>query len=255
MTHLFLMKQTTSFVFVYSLLCLWAPLVMIALLPFVITAAAFHWFHDRRSVITIENSLGAGSLAAVFVIFYAAGSGSANPSFWTMGAFEGYRKAWALVLFYLFAWGIYAAAVTPFVWRSESPYRVWFSCLGLTMGLLPLWSFGEWSDLLCRGSAPLMFLLLVFILRAVRHYWSENRRAAAVGLLCLLLPGAGSALLQIRMALVNYGRTRPVRSIVTYSHAYPNLGPDDTLFEKLLRRSLPERPRSERGGPPPRQHP
>ena len=116
-----------------------------------------------------------------------------------------------------------------------------FSFLMLALAILPLRLFGEWSDLLCRGSAPLMFLLLVFLLKAMYHYWHHHQKIRSIFLLCLLISGTASALLINSVSLhpAFYGRTEAIKPLLSYQSIYPNFGPDDTLFNHLFRRALP----------------
>jgi len=251
MMHLFLEQKIKQIVFIFSLLCLWGPLVMIALLPFILVTGVTQLFASSllgkrwRDLLSFENTIGAGSLACVFVIFYLSGSSASNPSFW-MARIVDWHKQWDLILvFYLAAWGIYALALIPFILKSEISTRIWFACLVFALAILPLRIFGLWSDLLCRGSAPLMFLLLVFFLRAIHYYWHDHQKIRAVILLCLLVPGTATAFLINSVSSRNtyYGQTELVKPLLSYAYKddfYENFGPDDSLFNHLFRRSLPD---------------
>jgi hypothetical protein len=238
MMFLFLQKNVRSFVFVYALLFLWAPLVMVALLPFVL--GAFVFSKNRRELFTVENLLGGGSLAAVFVIFYLGGSMEANPAYWLFDAVDWRKNGDLLLVFYLAAWGIYALALIPFLLTGDMNTRVWSGILVCALAIFPLRIFGEWSDLLCRGSSALMFLLLVFLLRAVHDTWHRSQKMRAALLFCVLLPGMASALLINKVSLTYYGQTEAVRPLLSHKSIYPNFGPDDSLFNRLFRRALPE---------------
>lgn len=236
--HLFLQKQFKHIVFVYTLLCLWGTLVMLALLPFVLLILLASLF-KKYDLLSFENTFGAGSLALVFVIFYLAGSTDANPTYWLFEVIE-WHKNWDLVLvFFLAAWLVYVLALLPYISQCDTDVRICFGALVVALAVLPLKIFGEWSDLLCRGSAPLMFLLLVFLLKAIHYYRHNHRPFHAMALCCLLIPGSASALLINNVSLMYYGQTEPVKSLLTYQSIYPNFGPDNTLFNKLFRHGLP----------------
>jgi len=115
--------------------------------------------------------------------------------------------------------------------------RYWFLCLIVALLVLSLKKFGAYSDLLCRGSAPLMFLLLVFMLQALKHYWRQQHYAPVVAIVVLLLMGSGSALLQFRTAYLHRDEINLTGDIVTYSYASENLGADDSVFNRYLRRA------------------
>jgi len=77
-THLYLEEKKRQIMFVYALLCLWVPLVMIALLPFIILLITTQFRKQSRDLFTIENTIGAGSLALLFIVFYL-GGGKCRP--------------------------------------------------------------------------------------------------------------------------------------------------------------------------------
>ena len=134
---------------------------------------------------------------------------------------------------------MYVLVLLPFLTNADHKNKTGFIALCIALLLLPCGMFGQWSDLLCRGSAPLMFLLLVFLLRAVHYYW-ENRQWKMITLLvCLFVTGSGSAIMANRVSLQHYGETQPVNALASYPNAYPNFGPDGSLFERWFRRKLP----------------
>jgi len=237
MTYLFLKKQTNQIVFIYALLCLWSPLIMIALFPFVFLTISSQLLNNKwRDTITLENTLGAAALTILFVSFYLGGSPDAIPTSFILSNFDWPAKGWVLALFYLSAWGAYTITQVPSVTQHDTNRLLWFICLIVTLFLLPLETFGTYSDLLCRGSAPLMFLLLVFILQAMSHYWLQKRYLMLCVLISLVVLGSGSSLLQFRTAFNQYGKKAIIGSIVDNNYANENLGRDDTFFNRHFRR-------------------
>lgn len=238
--HLFLQQQYRHFLFAYTLLCLWGTLVMIALLPLVIISIiiALSGKH-QRTLFSIPNIAGAGSLAIIFILFYLGGSTAHNPSAWLFDAVNWRGQYDLLLAFYLANWGCYALLAIPHITRSDIRTRTWFAALLLALVLLPLRIFGEWSDLLCRGSTVLMFLLLVFNLGAIAGDWQSGHRIRSTALVILLVCGSGTALLIQKVSIANYGETQPVQSLLDYpeKRIYPNFGPDDSLFNRWLRRT------------------
>lgn len=239
LTFLYWQKRFAQFVFVYSLLCLWAPLVMIALLPFVAAATLPILLKNWQDVITLENVLGAGTLTLLFLSFYLAGSTLHNPSEWIWVDHKPLAvKLLVLAVFYLFSWGLYTLAISPALKKTEWRYRYWFWVLVASLLVLPLRSYGAYADLLCRGSAPLMFLLLVYVLRALSFYQNAQQKPRQLLIIVLLLAGSASALSQHYVAITNYGITQPVGKVTDYRYAKECLGPDNTFFEKYFRKAL-----------------
>jgi hypothetical protein len=241
LTYLFVSRQLWAWLFVYALLALWAPFAMIALFPFVWLALIPERLSDWRQVITFENTAGALALAAVFIVFYLSGSTTQNLSFWLFSRLSGPTHYALLAVFYLCGWGLYALIIAPAVRHETTMYRRWFQCLMIALLLLPVYVFGDFADLLCRGSAPLMFVLLMFLLRALRDYQAERQWVRTGGLVFLLCVGSGSALRQNIPAIKHYGQAQPVLSVADYKNAFPNLGPDNTLFNRWFRKALPPR--------------
>lgn len=239
--HLHNEKKYDSFLFSYALLCLWAPLVMIAIVPLTILLVARQAIINIRSIITAHNAIGSLLLAVLFMAFYLGGSANANPSFWIFDRFTSSADWKHLFLLYFTGWGLYAMAIIPFIAKQPKATKHLFFFLILSLTILPWRTFGEYGDLLCRGSSPLMFLLLIFLLQAIHHYRHSGKKFIAAFMLCLLIPGSLSSIFLNISALANYGRTQPIASIITYPNAYPNLGPDNTLFNRWFRRKIPEK--------------
>jgi hypothetical protein len=243
LTFLFLRQQLRQIVFIYSLLCLWAPLAMLALLPFIAAATLPVLFRQPKQLLTLENVLGAGSLTIIFLSYYLAGSAINNPNDWIwVDELPLSFKLFTLSLFYLFTWGLYVLAISPAIKQADKPHRFWFLVLLLAMFALPLHSYGNYNDLMCRGSAPLMFLLLIFVLRSLAYYRLHRQTGRIVLLGFLLLAGTGSALSQLYVAINQYGITQPVRKVTDYRESRETLGPDGTFFEKYFRKPLASTP-------------
>jgi hypothetical protein len=239
--HLHNEKRYDAFLFIYALLCLWAPLVMIAILPLIFITMIHQTTTNIYSILTIPNIIGSFSLAVIFITFYIGGSANSNPSFWIFDRLTSNADWKHLFLLYFTGWGIYTLAIIPFIAKQPNATKHLFFFLIISLIILPWRTFGEWGDLLCRGSSPLMFLLLIFLLQAIHHHWHSGRKNIAALMLCLLIPGSLSSVILNASALANYGRTQPIASIITYPNAYPNLGPDNTLFNRWFRRQIPEK--------------
>jgi len=236
LTHLFMAQRFSTVVFVYALLCLWAPLPMMALSPFLFLTIARALRSNWRSLFTSANTVGAGSLALVFLVFYTSGSAGHNLSFWLFERVDSGQELIVLLLLALCGWGLYALWGAP---PKNTLWRTWFHCLVAALALLPLYLFGDFSDLLCRGSAPLMFLLLVFLLRTLDPGRRQRQGFRTFLLWGLLLLGSASALQQLGIAWQHRGHREPVSRIPEAGHAFPNLGPDGTPFEHWFRKKLP----------------
>jgi hypothetical protein len=190
--------------FVYGLYALWAPLLLLAVLPLMlllyVSASRLQW----RSAWSAENMLGGGFIAVVFGVFYLSGNALTNPSGWLWRMID-VSVHWPVVLLMQWlSWGIYVLLLLPGILLIEPAQRRGFLPLVMALAFLPLYWYGEWADLMCRGSAPLMFLLLVFIVRVANLMCQQQRVAYACVLILMLIPGSVSALRHMDQSLKYY---------------------------------------------------
>jgi hypothetical protein len=215
----------------YALLCLWTPLIMLGLFPLVLGVTLLE-ARRIRELLEIPSLFAVLGLTPLFLAYYAGGSALRNPQRWTLAHLEG--GDWLVfLLFHLWTWGLYLASAWPALRSGSTQQRTYAGLLAANFILLSLVVYGLWSDLICRGAAPLSFCLLVVVLRAWSHYRETNRSWLLALLGVWMLLGSASALLQNRVALARYGAIRePVPS--TQYDLF--LGPDDSLFGRYLRR-------------------
>jgi len=239
LTFLFFRQQLSSLLFVYALLCLWSPLIMLALSPFMLLAMGWGYRHKQQGMFTFQNTFGAFSLAIIFLVFYFSGGTRDIPHEMIFNKLDWSKHGDALAIFYLASWGLYGM-VAATGWKRYTPVeKNWLAVLLFALIVLPTQIFGAFNDLLCRGSAPLMFLLLVFLLRNFAIARQEKRKTPQLILCVLFVLGSGSALLQHHTAIERYGQQKPTATITTYAYASENLGPDNSLFERWFRKDLP----------------
>ena len=230
-------RKTTLLIFSYALLCLWSPTAMLALFPLILSITVLNLRHDFAGLFSFPNLFAVVLLTPLFLIFYTSGSALSNPYHWT--AAELRPGQWLLFgLFHLLTWGLYLISCLPFL-RHQPSREQWLA--GIVVAnfcLLSLLVYGEWSDLICRGAAPLSFCLFVMVLRAGDHYLHSGRNGLSLMLTLCLLAGSGSALLQNRNAFLRYGETERAIRGDQYSLSYQFLGPDDSRFGHYLRKPL-----------------
>ncbi len=231
-TSLFWQRRFESLVFAYSLLFFWSPLIALGLLPYLAVLLAASARHRWRELLSLQNLLAPAVLLVLFALFYAGGSAGTNPIAWIPSRVK-LAQADFVLLFYGLGFGVHLLAIAPTLRHFTPPQRV--TLLALTANLLvaPLVSYGAFSDLFCRATAPLMFLLLVVGLRAAERYRPLVRRCL---LLPLLLLASGSAVHQFQTSIHDFGATQRPVSAPHYHFAYENLGPDSSFFARHLAR-------------------
>ena len=230
-------KKFTHIVFIYTLLALWSPFVMIGMAPLIALVIFQTIITRNQSILTLENIVGSSALLLLFMSFYLGGSAGENPSFWIFTLFDRPEKWLAFLIFLLAGWGCYALAITPYIATRPSSEKKWFFFLIISLAMLPLKTFGTYNDLFCRGNAPLLLLLMILILKSIHHYWINAKKILVLMLIILLVPGFLSAITQHTRALLLYGQTQPITTVVNFKYGWENLGADNTFFGKYFRRN------------------
>lgn len=235
LVHLYLSKQSRSLLFVFALLSLWSPFVMLGMSVVILMMLVDFAKKDWRRVVTFENTLGALTLCLVFMVYYLGGSAGKNPSIATFTRLVTAREYLATGLLLIAGWVIYAAFIWPYIRKQDAANRWLFGSLLISLLLLPLWIFGSYNDLLCRGSAPLMLLLFVYYLKAVQDYWQRKCRWMIIAAVLLFAIGSLSALQQHTKAVYFYGAIQAPATVTQFKYGWENLGPDNSVFGRYMR--------------------
>lgn len=235
LTHHFEKGNTRQAVFIFALLSVWAPLVMIGFFPMVAGAALLTLRQNWRNILTPANTLGAGLIASVFLVFYASGSMRENNSFWL---FHSGNPIETSILF-MTAWGFFGLAIAWHMPHMDNQEKTQAILLTIAATLLLIKTYGPFNDLLCRGSAPLMFVTLILLLRIARRHLTSHAPGKFALMMALMVPGFLSASLQINTAIEDYGHMEPATPIATVPAPNPNLGNDNHWFTHYLARKHP----------------
>lgn len=245
MTYLFFTGNTRNLAFVFCLMCLWSPLVMLSMTGFMVIALLHDNPLHQRDWLAVRNTLNAAVIAAFFLLYYLGGSALINVSGWLLPALNLHTQWITLLLFYLCTWGVYAAVLLQYRRALNKRQHLWLCGLLITMTLLPLYRYGEYSDLLCRGAAPAMFLLMILLLQRIKAQWAEKRYFTITVLAVLFSLGSVSALLQLYVGIKYYGETEDIIPVTSYQYAKENLGIDNSLFGMLFRKHVMPSPQGD----------
>jgi hypothetical protein len=238
LTRSFFVGRLRQVCFVYALAAFWSPMNLIAGAPFPLALLVRAGVRGLLPFLSFENVVAGGSMLAVFGLYYAGGTAYTNPASWLWTNIDPSQDWWLLLVFHTFSWGIYASVVIASWRRLGSDERFWFATLATSLVLLSSWQYGTYNDLLVRGSASLMFLLLVYFLRCMRSAWRAGTRAAATGMLMLAVPGSLSAALHLRRSVAHSHEQWAPQSIANYSGGWQFLGGTDSFFARHLSREV-----------------
>lgn len=230
MTHAFRHGHERGVLVPYTLLAFWSPMIMVALLPFMLLATLHRGLASLRAVLSWHGVLLALAVVGVCALFYLAGSTLHNPLFLVAARLK-MPMLVVLPLMMLFAWGIYLLAIVGTRLAGNTALdRRWFAGLLFTLLVLPQTSYGSFNDLLCRGAAPLMLLLCVYYWRALVASPPFTRLL----LVLVLLPGTLSAACQMTRSIDNYHVQRAPMHIPDYDWGWEFLGSGDAFFMQHL---------------------
>jgi hypothetical protein len=211
-------------------------MIMLAFFPCFIAICIINT-RERGAIqlLSPQNLFAAMFLAPLFLIFYSSGSALTNPFHWVITLLHGSDIVWLLV-FYMVTWGLYIFACAPYILQLGREQKFFVFALLVNFVLLSQFIYGEYSDLMCRGSASLSFCLFVLIALAWKNYQLQGRWFWKFMLIFVFLLGAGSAILQNETALQNYGELQaPMRADQSgYSSEY--LGRNDSFFGQYFRK-------------------
>lgn len=194
--------------FFLSLTALWSPFVMLGAIPYIIGELAWDTGSMRKKAadyISMLNLCG-GLLLAVCGIFYLSKSYPSPLPFVPVeqglifsspvvpGLSVG-ETLFLLALFCVLEYGIYALLIH----QSHLPFnakerRLFLISVGI-LTLLPFFRYGFWNDLAMRASLPALFLLAVFLTRAL--YYPATRKSIRLLIVASLLIGALNVAVEI----------------------------------------------------------
>ena len=173
-----------------AMILLWSPFVALGLVPL----ALFGAYKSRWAGLShYSNTVIAPCLAAIALIYYSA-SAFKFP-FEVFPLLTGGRTIGILLLFYLLEFGIYASICRPEEGDRPPILKPWWTLALACLLVLPLFRFGDYNDLLMRGSIPALFIFWIFILRYLLNYRNHVSRTAILGL--ALMVGSVSSLIEL----------------------------------------------------------
>lgn len=224
--------RTRQAAFIFSLLSLWAPFVMIGLFPMIAGSLLLHGKKHAADVFTPANTLGAIMTVALLFVFYASGSMQKHDSLWLFSS----KNHNEVLLMFVLSWGIFGMIILKHIPLMKPTEKSWAVLLAIAVFMAMLKTYGPYNDLLCRASAPLMFITLTILLRIIGRLVAQKAMTQVVFIVFIMAPGFLSAILQMDTAIEDYGHMETGIDILSISGANPNLGDDNSLFRHYLAR-------------------
>ena len=220
-------------IFVYSLLALWAPMIILGLVIFPLVIILQGRMLAMRQAASFENI--AGGLMVVFVmgLYYLSATALTNPMGFVFFD-EGYKGFIWLLAFNFFGWGVYSFSLYPCIKKMDSVWKGFFYTICATFFMLSCIKYGSYNDLMIRNSAPLMFGLVIIFLKSIDFLISNNKKLHAAFLVFVMLPGVISSIVNVGSSLANYEERIPGESVVNYVGGWQFLGSTDSLYVRIF---------------------
>jgi len=235
-SYLFFQKKYGLFFFITACYAFWSPMMLLMMMPLCIAMLLVVEKNELLDFISFENTIGAGAIIALFACYYFSGSALSIPggAFWNDPDVA--QNSIKLPLLFLIPCGAYAGVILLFGGKYFSRIEFnWVKIMLLTLMVALLYRYGEYNDLMLRGVAPMMFVILFSMAILINRSLQDKRYALASFLALILLPGTGSALVLMKKSASNYHTQRQTISVKDYfSFNYEQLGKENTFFFKYL---------------------
>lgn len=192
-------RSSSRLILIYALSLLWSPFVTIGLTPLLLLAL----FRSRRKeLFHISNTVVAPVLGCLGVIYLMANQFTSPAK-----AFHVFKEMATIKLYLLFCFlefGAYALACRPSLKTKIPNTRAWWRMSLLCLLIFPMFRYGDFNDLLMRGSIPVLFIFWLFLIDNVLSIQTIRiRNLILVGLLCI---GSISSLIELsRSPFLSYG--------------------------------------------------
>jgi hypothetical protein len=188
-----------------------------------------------RLVLSIENLIAGVTIFLLLALYYFSGSaGGYNSLGFIWQKMDLFQRWWVFVVFHLLSWGVYAFIILTHWSQLSKSERYIVKSVFVSLFGLSLIYYGEYNDLLCRGSVSLQFVLLILILRSLKdNFFDRNKVKSGVAVLILLI-GSLSAVIHIQRAWLYKDKKIQAESVVNYKFGWEFLGRTDSFFVKYL---------------------
>jgi hypothetical protein len=210
LVHMILVPpRKTPSLFLWSTIALWSPFVMIGLAPFLLVELATAGGPLRKRLVRYVSwpNLWGLVMVAVIGLFYSAKLYPISPAlagdiphgFFLSFAPDGQAKLIGCALMLVFCvleFGLYGLLIRPADTSREARSKVLLlTTLGCLL-LFPLYRYGASNDFVMRSSIPALYVLAVFLGRALSG--RSLSRCRRVVLMMLLVLGSVTPLIELR---------------------------------------------------------
>jgi len=183
-------NSSSRIVLIWALSLFWSPFVFIGLTPFLFLAILRS---KRKELLHFSNIVIAPVLGLLGLLYFLSSKFSSPIKFFHVLQKPETIKLYLLVCFLEF--GAYALVCRPKLQTKNPNTKSWWYLSILCLLILPLFRYGDFNDLLMRGSIPALFIFWLFITDNVLSLKTMKIRSLIlIGLLCI---GSVSSLIEL----------------------------------------------------------
>jgi len=220
-----------------NLLFLWAlclfgvPFIFVVLIPII---AAGVYLNKGKKLFSFQNTICTPAIIFIFGTYFSSRIFKDPSGF--MGSNLNFNYIFVYILFIIFEFGLYAIILNKFFQKD----LIWKTTVS-SLILLPLFKFGGGNDLVMRGSAALLFIFFIYLIKFL--FGEEKAKLRKIFVIILLMIGAFTPLLEISRSITNYSVQIPrpenqlsVGDLAKYRNNNQYLGNPKAFFWKYLAR-------------------
>jgi len=220
--------------FHYALLALWSPMILLTLGIFILICFLLLPLGKKYMFFSWESLLGGGWILLILSFYYLGGAALSFPQGWVW-EFVSIAELWPVFLLgWFLSFGVFFFLCLV-DWKIMLLWeRKVLVALGVTSMILLSYKFGEYNDLLCRGSSALYFVLFCLLGRRYIRAITDKDYNLVARVSIVVIIGSVSFWLATSRAIAFYGEKRQAVSVPDYYYSYQFLGPDNSFFLKYL---------------------
>ena len=224
-------NSSRNLLFLWALCIFGVPLIFLAIIPIIF--AGIYKTKKQKELFSFQNFIAAPLIILVFMAYFS--SKAFKDPFNAMSDYM--LNPYFIIIYLLFIlieFGVYAIVIHKYFKNDV----IWNATL-ISMLLMPFIRIGGGNEFVMRGSACYLFILFIYIIRAV---WQKGlTKAEKSALAILFLVGAVTPFLEIKRSVTHYSAEIPalskqysVMDLYKYRNNHQYLGNKEAFFWKYL---------------------
>ena len=226
-------NSSKNLLFLWALCIFGVPFIFLAITPIIIAGIYKTGRKKLKELFSFQNFIAAPLIVLVFMAYFTS-KAFKDPCSAISDYIQNPYFIFTYLLFILMEFGLYVIVIHKY-FKNDI---IWNITL-ISMILMPLVRIGSANDFVMRGSACYLFILFVYIMKAI---WQNSlKKSKKAALLIFFLIGAFTPFLEIKRSVTHYSAKVPVLSkqysvmgLYQYRNNSQYLGDKEAFFWKHL---------------------